>query len=159
MSLIDIVRQIFSIENNVSLKMSMDAFVRGAVGNTRPVLKKENMRIMSSIEQLNYDDEQAIDNLSHACTGSYIEDWNDDRKDELKNTLLDFRNDLENSDKISTSESSLDDVLNKADSVEISQMGKLMETTVESTFEEYGDSVSTEEKIAILSKLLKSIIK
>ena len=62
------------------------------------------------------------------------------------------------SGKINKDNASFDEIFDKLNAVEKTQMGILLENEVESVFEEYGGAVSSEEKVAILSKMLKRLM-
>ena len=59
---------------------------------------------------------------------------------------------------INASSSSIEQIINEINETELSSMGSLFQNSVESVFDEFGESVSTEEKIAILSSMLKKYL-
>lgn len=152
------IKKLFSIDQSSSLRMGLENFISYSLKGQSPIIDAKNSRIYKVISDLPYDGNSAISMLSYAAIGSYIEDWNSDRKSELIEALNNFKDVISEAKKIDTDELSIDSLLSNSSSVPISEMGQLMETTLQSTFDEYGGSVSNEEKIAILSKMLNKII-
>lgn len=153
------IKNVFSINSKTSLKMGINEYIQATLKDSKPVLSDINNNIYTVCLNLTFDDNRSASELAHASLGSYIEDWNDDRSSEFIEGLENFKNDLSNANMINTSKTSLDEILIRASSTPIGSIGKRMQTTLESTFDEYGDSVSSEEKLAILSKVIKKILK
>ena len=69
-----------------------------------------------------------------------------------------FFGELSEARKINTTTASIDRLLDDISGIEQSAMGKLFQNSIESVFEEFGESVTTEEKIAILTAMLKKYL-
>lgn len=155
--IITTVKDIFGITQETSIKMGMSNFLKQMFKNGKPILSDYDHVIMDCLENLSFDDYEAIDDISKAVVGVYIEDWNNDRVEELSEKMHKFVTDITVSDKIILNETPLS-IFESVNSVEQTQMGKLLQNGVESIFEEYGEAVSNEEKIMILSKLIKNLM-
>ena len=86
------------------------------------------------------------------------EDWNNDESETMKEKLHSFKNALIQSNRIDTSNSSLDQILSNISSVQSTPLGQLMRNSIENAMDEFAEGVSTEEKIAILGELMKSLL-
>ena len=69
-----------------------------------------------------------------------------------------FFGELSEARKNNTTTASIDRLLDDISGIEQSAMGKLFQNSIESVFEEFGESVTTEEKIAILTAMLKKYL-
>jgi hypothetical protein len=104
---------------------------------------------------MNYDDVATINLLCKAAVNVFIEDWSADISATLIENLNTFTNEIRNASKIDDSLSEL--IISNAPE-ELSPMGELLKNNVESALSEFSESVSTEEKIAILKELIKDLI-
>lgn len=157
-NIIDMIRKEFSISDATSLKMGVETYIDLRLLNTKPILSDVNSRILSALRNLNYDDKRAVDDISYAGIGVYIEDWDSDRTDELIKIIESFKGALQKTDRIDTANTSMEQILDKSKNVDFSTIGKLMEENIENIVDEYGDSVSPEEKLAIFAKMIKKYI-
>lgn len=157
-NLVTLVKTELSISKDTNLKMGIGAHLKQIVGDSTPILLDSDRTIMDCLNKLSFDDISAIDDISKSVLGIYVEDWNSNREQELLTLLKLFVSNVTKSGKINTKETPLNNILDNMDNVEQTQMGKLLENGVESVFEEYGEAVSNEEKIAILSKLMKKLM-
>ena len=157
-SLISGVKERFMISSGTSLHMGLNGIVQESLSGSKAILDEKNARILSVITNLSFDDIEAINELANAVTGLYIEDWINDRSDLLYSDLERFVNGISSSRKIDTSSSSLDKLMNEVANEERSEMGKLLQNSIESVIDEFGDSVSSSEKISIFTEVLKKYL-
>lgn len=157
-SVIKELKKNFSINKGTSLHMGLNSLLKKKVGNKRPILNGINQNIYQTIETLSFNDYEAINSLSNACVGMYIEDWSDDKTDELINRVIIFIKNVSSSKRIDTKQSSLDSLLNDISNEERSEIGILFQNGIESVIDEFGDSISSEEKLAVLSSLIKKYL-
>ena len=157
-SLIQMIKNEFNIKKATSLKMGLAEYIRKVTEANTPVLNEDAARIFNAINNAGFDDNNACDDLAYATIGVYVEDWNRDESDTMKEKLKAFKAALSKSNKIDTSSTSLDQVLRSISSVESTQLGKLMKNSLENAMDEFGEGVSTEEKIAILGELMKTLL-
>ena len=152
------IKQEFSIPVTTSLKMGIESFLDHELQNEKPVLNDANNRILTALRNLDFNDQKAVDDISFASLGSYIEDWDSDRSDELIKTLHSFIDSLRDSNRVDTSKASMNEIIKKTEKVELTTIGKLMEQNVKNVIDEFGDSVSTEEKLAIFANMIKKYL-
>lgn len=152
------IKQEFSIPVTTSLKMGIESFLDHELQNEKPVLNDANSRILTALRNLDFNDQKAVDDISFASLGSYIEDWDSDRSDELIKTLHSFIDSLRDSNRVDTSKASMNEIIKKTEKVELTTIGKLMEQNVKNVIDEFGDSVSTEEKLAIFANMIKKYL-
>lgn len=155
--LIKSIKKIFEIDNDSSLKTGIDSFVGKYVDvNEKPLLETTNKLIYECIlNNSSYDDESYLSNIAKVITGRFIEDWDSDKADAIIQSITSFKESLKDSNKMS-SNSTLKDVI--SNSGEISGMASLLKNNMESVLEEFSGSVSSSEKIAVLSELLKELL-
>lgn len=117
-------------------------------------------------ENKSHDDRDVISGLAKAITFLAIEDWNDATVDNFIKTVADCIQTVssysvkeiqtENKGKISLSLNYEGDVYEKNISeTEISGMAELAMNSIESELEDYGDSITPQEKVALLLKLIR----
>lgn len=124
------------------------------------VLEDKEKELISVFDIANYDDNSVVNSIAVVLTKLQVTDWsNDDKK-----TILDFIQKLV--DNISE-KALINDIVGdnqsttvtQMENVEISAIGRLLMNNIDEAFEEFGDSVSNEEKIAIMMKYLNSLTK
>lgn len=155
--LINSVKKDFSIDHSSSLKMGFTDYLSKVIsGKERPVLDGIYKSIFNLVSlELNYDDFECIDKLAKIITNQHIEDWDSDKNEMMDKELMIFKNSIEKAKTISNNVESLDEYSSNA---ELSGMASLLKNNVESILDEFSGSVSSSEKIAVLSSLLKDLL-
>lgn len=124
-------------------------------------------RVLNFVSNLQTDDENVIiEKLANIVSGLNIEDWNDEI---VKSYLLEIKRVKDTvesyTDEIAVERNSSyligfnvdgDSIERTFECAEISQIGSTLLNDVEQIFEDYGDSIDTNEKRNILMKLLQS---
>ena len=151
-------RKIFNINHQTSLKMGMDEFIRKIAKQGTPILNESDHIIFDTLNNLSFNDIDSIDAISKATLGLYIEDWDSDRKEELFSKLELFIGNAQKSDKINTNDKPLNEVLKQIKSIEETASGKNLKNGIESLFEDFGESVSNKEKVAILAGFIEKLL-
>ena len=112
-----------------------------------------------------YNDTEIIQEMSYILLGLYIEDWEDNTKSIFIEKLQEILDEVDNiSKKNDTTNKTIEirdenEVIKKfIDGNEITQIGKTLQNNVEDVLEEYGNSVSENEKIKILLSVMKKYI-
>lgn len=156
--LIDEVKGIFDIDLATSMKMGFNDFLSDYVKpQYRLVLESKERSILNLITlEFSYDDNEAIEKLSKITTGQYIEDWDNDKSENLISSLCDFKKRLSEAVKIKSDNGDLSELLSK--DMNIEGNASLLKNNVESVLEEFSGSVSSSEKIAVLTSLLKDLL-
>lgn len=116
------------------------------------------------LENLNtHDEHEVIERLSKIFTSFYVEDWQFNQLDEYINNFKETIGKLENTDKKSDETQKIV-LINGNETIEknisssdnISALGKTMKNNIEEIMNEYGNSLSEEEKVNILLNIMKN---
>lgn len=152
------IKNLFDIEQNSSLKTGFNDFLGKYVKEgKKPVLEPKDKSIYNLVTlEFSYDDFEALGKLSKICVGQYLEDWDANKKLGLLNSLSDFKKAIVTSDKISSNGDDISSLL--SEKKELTGMASLLKNNVESVLEEFSGSVSSSEKIAVLTELLKDLL-
>lgn len=114
-----------------------------------------------------YDDNKIISELCRLTVGLDLADWNDKTVDKFIETFTASINKIVSFEAMAESETSDNaieftyngqKILKTFSSLEPSPLGQTVINNIESNLEEYGDSISPDEKLAILFKIIKGII-
>lgn len=154
-SLVNNIKEIFELNYQSSLKMELNNIIKNYVKEGFKVILTDNEReLLYTIQNgLTFDDLESINNICKSCVHLYVEDWNDDFSSMIYETLKRFIISMQNSEQIK------EDSLNLNNNIsEESPMGSLLKNNLESILEEFSDSVSTNEKISILSEFIKKML-
>lgn len=156
-SLVLKVKELFGINAKSSLKSGISEFISKYINpNERPILEVGEKTIFECILNNNsYDDISYLSLLAKCITDRSIEDWDADRTQMILDRIKMFIEAIMNSKKMSSVNSISDVIYSK---VEISGMASLLKNNMESILEEFSGSVSSSEKIAVLSELLKDLL-
>ena len=100
---------------------------------------------------IQYNDIDSINSLSYSILNCTLDDWNNSKQEFFYNTLYSLKNKIETF-KIKENKLTIND------NVKISNIGKTLYSNISETIEEYGDSISNEEKISILKKIIDEIL-
>ena len=156
--LINKIKNIFDIDLSSSLKSGFNDFLSKYVKEgTKPILETKQKSIYNLITiEFSYDDFEVLGKLSKICVGQYIEDWDSDKKENLFNELASFKESIIAAEKVSSEKNEIASLLEE--DKELSGMASLLKNNVESVLDEFSGSVSSTEKIAVLSALLKDLL-
>ena len=113
------------------------------------------------MENTSYDDVSIYDKFSVLITGTYVEDWSNDKSNTIREYLSEFRRRIEEKDQQeeTVNVANVKSFIKENNETQLSSIGKLLLNNVRSAFDEYNDSITAEEKLAILSKLVDEVIK
>lgn len=112
-------------------------------------------------------DYQWVNKIANAVSGFEIEYWNDEKESELANCLLKIRKQFEEASEVAeTSENEIRLVLEgdggqkiaQFENSELSSMSQVMFNKMKTTIDNFGQSLSPEEKMQVLAKLLSEIM-
>ena len=148
----------FHAKGDASLKSLLnDSIDRYLPKGQTPILSETEKRLYELIRSsITYSDYEAINDISRLLLGIQIDDWREERSEELATKLERFFQALSSASSVSSDV--LDSLLEGAEGDEETAMGKMMRNNLESILEEYGGSVSTSEKVSILKALLKELL-
>ena len=115
----------------------------------------------------NYDDVKLIEELSKCVIGINLADWSNSTIDKYKEVLSSAIlaiNEFNTSSDDEEGSNGIEVVINGEKisktfaSVKTTPMGMTVKNNIESVFEEYGDSISSDEKLSILLNVIKTLI-
>jgi hypothetical protein len=125
------------------------------------ILEYDDKKVYETIEKFNFDDKDCVNQLARVTTGVFIEDWDKNKETTYYEKLKKFKQDIEEqtvnvdmNDNIYQLLTSFDSLANEENSI----LGKMLKSNIENNLEEYGDSVSSNEKIKILIGVLKKLV-
>ena len=155
-SIADSIKEVFDSRKEESLFNSVDAWIEKNEIKSK-ILENKEKEFIKIFDVKNYNDVNLVNSISKVVLGTRITDWNKDKKEELLTQLKLIKEGSVKRAKVSVNVS---DNLNTVEyqNVEISKIGKLLKNNVEDIFDEFGDSVSNEEKISILNSLIKELL-
>lgn len=141
----------------IELNKDLDSSVKNSIYDLR------TKNFISYINLLNtHDEHDVIGNLAKIFTSFYVEDWQSTQKKEyinnLKDTIKKLKTpigDIDDSQKIVliNGEQTIEKNISSFDN--ISALGKTMKNNIEDIINEYGSSISEEEKVNILLTVMK----
>ena len=153
---------------NKNFKGSLTSLLKDWYKNINPKNKKKiydvtTKSFMEYISELNNHDEyEVINSIAKIVTGFYIEDWQPTEKENYLETLnqIVIKLNSDNSDDIFTKKIVLVDgkksiEKNIESDDELSALGITMKNNIEEVIEEYGDSLSEQDKINVLINIMK----
>lgn len=119
------------------------------------IFENNEKNLFNAFLQIKYNDIDSIKVLSFGVLGCTLEDWNFKKYDLFFNTLNKFVDTVKNYKK--------EDNISKNDYVEkeeyvFSSLGKTLYSNIMDSIDEYGESLSNEEKAKILKKVLNELL-
>ena len=119
------------------------------------IFEKREKALYKAFEVIKYNNKDALNLLSYALCNCTIDDWNSQRETEFMSVLESFIDKVYNYDENPVSKQDFND--NKT-MIEISQLGKTLYSNLTEMIEEYGSSLSNEEKASIIKRILNELI-
>ena len=114
-------------------------------------------------ELTTHDENDIIEKISKIVTGFYIEDWQPNEMNNLKEELEKIINNVKESDQKNVDCSNKITLINGSEKIEkylssddeLSALGNTMKNNIEEIINEYGDSLTEQEKISVLIDIMK----
>jgi hypothetical protein len=140
-----------------SIRMGLESFIKKQIPEgTTIILDDNNETLLNAISMLSYEDIEAINTIAKILLGSYIEDWNADRSEELLNALAAFKEKVLGAERRGIR--SLDEIVADTSEDNTSAMGQMLYENIQTLFNEFGGSVSNDEKVSILSRMIRQFM-
>ena len=110
-----------------------------------------------------HDENDIIEKISKIITGFYIEDWQPNEMDNFKNELALIIKNINDTDQNSFDSSNKITLISGNEKIEkylssddeLSALGNTMKNNIEEIINEYGDSLTEQEKISVLIDIMK----
>jgi hypothetical protein len=119
------------------------------------ILENQEKMLYKAFETIKFNNNDALNILSYALFNSTLYDWNSKRQLEFKNTLESMINKVYSYNDDDVSKKDFDNIDNNG---EISLLGKTLYSNLVETLNEYGSSLSNEEKAIIIKNILNDLI-
>lgn len=125
--------------------------------------------VLNWLDSLNKEtsNEQVVEQLSNILLGFEVEYWNDEKIDELTTKLSSIMNQIESHEvklnleegemKVTIQKGGKDEVVKQFDRKELTTNAKMMFNKMKSTLDNFGQSISYEEKIQIITMLFEEM--
>lgn len=158
-SLSDSVKTLLNAESSESLAGAFENWIMDSKANLR-LLEDREKSFVALFQNSNYDDISLINSISRNIVRTRISDWDKDYSDTIIDAIskiISSINDRKMINEVMPSNNDVEFVYSNPEK-QMSVMGKLLKNNLEEALEEFGDSVSNEEKITILRKLINEII-
>lgn len=142
----------------IEMNRGLDQLVKNSIYDIR------TKKFIDYIDSLNtHDEHDVIENLSKIFTSFYVEDWQSSQLNEYINNLKETMNKIQKPN-IENGESQKIVLINGEQTIEknvssfnnISALGRTMKNNIEDIMNEYGSSISEEEKVNILLTIMKN---
>lgn len=155
------VKNFFGAGDQESLKAASAEWLQKLGGKEGNIVfsSRSSSAIYQSIKEFNYDDNECLRSLCRSTTNLVIEDWSEDNSKKMLERLSDFASDYEKSESVELNKiPDVEELLDKFSGV-ASPIGETLKNNLESDLKEYGESVSKQERIRILTELLQGELK
>lgn len=151
------IKKIFDVSMESSLKSTFDSWiiVNDIKGKSIKSLNATERNIFEAVTstKISFSDSDVVDILSKAVTSVNVADWQKDRSLEVTETLKSVKDKMEKAEKIEEKDNSEDDA------VKLTKLGEMARRTVLDSINEYGESITDEEKVNILKSIIKELEK
>ena len=143
---------------DASLKTGIDSWMNKNSQISNIVFENNHKSIYNAMKTLTFNEKTAINSLSFGCVNCGIDDFNQKKYDDYFKNLKSFIDKVINynvSENTSKGEFKEYDMEN----IKLSSLANTLYTNILESVEEYGDSVSNEEKALVYKKLLNDLLK
>ncbi len=153
-----VIRDIFEVEEETNLKTGINHWMRTNVPNEEHlVLETFDSNLMQTFNSLTFNDQESTSNICHSAIGNYIEDWESDQSDKVNELLKQFTYNVINAKTINLTNTNLQGLAQNT-IAELSPLGSMLKDNIKASFDEFGDSITKEEKLQIISDLMKELL-
>ena len=131
---------------------------------TRRIYDIKTRELIEYVKDLTtHDERDIIEKISKIVTGFYIEDWQPNEMINFSSELEQIINNIANTDSTSTNYSNKITLISGNEKIEkvlssdeeLSALGNTMKNNLEEIINEYGDSLTEQEKISVLIDIMK----
>lgn len=148
---------ILNADRKSSLTSVFEDWIKETEANQR-VLEEREKEFIEIFNIKDYDDVSVVNKISKSLMRINIADWERDNSKDVLAFVDNLCKTIKERKFISEVMDSNFNNLDINDNEEISVMGNLLKNNIEEIFEEFGDSISNEEKIKILTNLIKKMM-
>ena len=163
----DIIKKRCGADTSDSLRAVLDGYY-GEYGEklSKHVTKSRTGAILSYISQLStYDERELVAKLSKLVTDIYVDDWRDGMVENFRSGWNEFCDEAENSTQSGAPLSSIilkgegGSLLERSyEDIADDSTGYFLENAIKDALDEFGDSLETNEKVAVLARVLAKLV-
>lgn len=164
------IRDVFHIGKNVSMKGSLKDWYENQQQKVKTnILSSNGEKLMHYLENLQTNDEgQIVTQLSKEILGLYLEDWNDETREQFKRELQQAKNEIESINEEATETGGMCQIILKdADGRKIEKFydnqedstSVFLKNMIDEALEDFGDSLETNQKVAVLIQAITELLK
>lgn len=154
--LIKTIKSLFNANKNSSLFNSINDWIIKNKVNEK-LLEKDEKIFVDLFDSANYDDSLLVNEISKIITGVSITDWEQDNIEKIIVFINNLKANIKNKKIVSDVFDKKTIKINK--DFKISTMGELLKNNIDESIDEFGESISNEEKIQILLSIVDKMIK
>ena len=156
-NLAEIIKKIFDSSMESSLKSTFDSWIvmndiKGKSTKSLNATERSIFETMTSTK-ISFSDSDVVNILSKAVTSVTVADWQRDRSLEVTENLRSMKAKMEKAEMIDDRDNS------ESVAVKFTKLGEMARRTVLDSINEYGESISDEEKVNILKSIIKELEK
>ena len=149
------IKNCFEAKNEESLKSSIASWV---LEKSISISAKNSMRLneqklfeVITSDKVSFHDADAVNLIAKVATGMMIADWQNEKTSEVIGLLRSLKEKAENYKSFSDKKEKTEPL------IELSVMGEIAKRSLRAAMDEYGESISVEEKVAILKSMMKEL--
>lgn len=157
--LCDEIKKAFNGDSRSSLYNVIADWITLTKANNR-LLEDDEKSFISLFDQKNYNDEYLLNEISKNILNVKLTDWNRDKSEPILSFVKNLIETIGSKKYIDEvlADGIGSDMLEVDEDIEVSPMAQMLLDNIESTFEEFGESVTNEEKVNILQKLINKML-
>lgn len=152
-----IIKAEFDCKKDSSLYNAVDDWLVKTKVRDR-ILEDKEKSFVSLFDTKNYDDFSLINEISKNIVNVQLTDWEKDQTENIIKFINDFKSDIESRKFIEEVVSSNQKDIKNNINLELSPLATMISNNIEEALDEFGDSVSKEEKINILKNLINQML-
>lgn len=167
----DGIRKIYGVQEESSLKASLvDWYQQWGTKAKNCILNTSAMNFMGYVEQLSTNDEQEIvSQISKKVLDIYIEDWKDETLEDFQKELQEIKEKVENAGQDTKEDGGKVIILRDGTGKEIQKSfdtkveedstSNYLKNMIDEALEEFGSTLETNQKVAVLVNALEELLK
>ena len=151
------VKTLFNSSESSSLYNAINKWIESSKAKEK-LLEDREKGFITIFEQKNYDDILLINDISRNNVNVQLTDWERNQTDILLESLSEIKEKIENSKLLAEVVKTDTESVTSKETIVLSPIAKMISNNIEEALEEFGDSVTKEEKINILKNLIDQMI-
>lgn len=124
----------------------------------KKLLEDDEKNFISLFEQKNYNDNALLNEISKSILNIKLTDWDCDNSGKILSFIRILTNEMDSKKMIEDVISNKNNEFVNQEQIEVSPMGQMLLDNIESVIDEFGESITNEEKINILKGLINKML-